>query len=341
METKRKIRLVDSTLRDGSHSVAHQYKEEEVRSIARALNHARPYAVEVSHGDGLGGSSIQYGYGKLSDREAIRLAKGELKDTKLAVLLLPGVGVKEDLWMAREEGAEIARIATHATEADISAQHMRLAADIGLEVMGFLMLSHMVDPDMLVRQALVMESYGASVVYVVDSAGAMLADEVRSKVDALRSSLQVEVGFHAHNNLGMAIGNSLAAIEAGASVLDGSLAGMGAGAGNAATEVLAVVLDKLGIDTGVNVYAMMDAAEDTVRPVMHRPQIIDKASLSLGYAGVYSSFLLHTLRQVKKFGLDPRDILIELGKRKVVGGQEDMIVDVAMEMRRRSTQTGR
>jgi 4-hydroxy 2-oxovalerate aldolase len=281
---KKAIRVVDTTLRDGSHSISHQYTREQVRSIAASLDKARLDTIEVTHGDGLGGSSIQYGYSKETDEDVIRAAHGTLSHAKLAVLLLPGVGVKEDLEMAHREGARIARIATHVTEADISAQHIRFARDLGMEVMGFLMLSHMVPGERIIELALLMESYGAQVIYVVDSAGAMLPNEVRRKVEALCGKLEVEVSFHAHNNLGLAIGNTLAAIEAGATVVDGSLAGMGAGAGNAPIEVLAAVLDKMGYETGINLYALMDAAEDVMRPIMKRPQVIDKASLSLGYA---------------------------------------------------------
>jgi 4-hydroxy 2-oxovalerate aldolase len=333
MTGKRSIRVIDTTLRDGSHSVSHQFSEKDVRRVAGALDKARVDTFEVSHGDGLGGSSIQYGRSKLSDQAALRAASSVMANSKLAVLLLPGVGVKEDLETAYEEGARVARIATHVTEADISAQHMGLARRIGMEVIGFLMLSHMEGPEKLVEQAKLMESYGAGVVYVVDSAGAMVPDEVRRRVSALRNALSCEVGFHAHNNLGLAIGNSLAAIEEGAAVVDGSLAGLGAGSGNAATEVLIAVLHKSGYETGVDLYGVMDAAEDIVRPMLKRPQMIDKAALSLGYAGVYSSFLLHTFRAAGKLGLDPRDVLIELGKRRVVGGQEDMILDVAMELK--------
>lgn len=335
MMNRKKIRVTDTSLRDGSHSVSHQYSKTHIRDIAAALNKARIDTMEVSHGDGLGGSSLQYGYSLLTDREMLIEANSVMNHAKLAVLLLPGIGVKEDLLMAREHGAGIARIATHVTEADISAQHMKSAKELGMEVVGFLMLSHMAEPQKIAEQARLMESYGADIVYLVDSAGAMLPDEVKRKVEVLRNRLTIEIGFHAHNNLGLAIGNTLAAIEEGASVVDGSLAGMGAGAGNAATEVLVAVLDKMGYETGIDLYALMDAAEDVMRPVMRRPQVIDKASLSLGYAGVYSSFLLHTFRQVKKFGLDPRDILIELGKRKVVGGQEDMIVQVGMELQQK------
>lgn len=334
MTQKRKIRIIDTTLRDGSHSMFHQYSSDHVAKITAALAKARIDTIEVTHGDGLGGSSIQYGFSKLSDREALQAAKQVIGESKLAVLLLPGIGIKEDLEMAYHEGARVARICTHVTEADISAQHIGLAKKIGMEVVGFLMLAHMVEPQKVLEQAKLMESYGADVVYVVDSAGAMVPDDVRRKVSLLASNLKIKTGFHSHNNLGLAIGNTITAIEEGANVVDGSLAGMGAGAGNAPTEVLVAVLDKLGYETGVDLYAIMDAAEDVVRPLMQRPQVIDKTALSLGYAGVYSSFLLHTARAADKYQLDPRDILIELGKRKVVGGQEDMIVDVALELTR-------
>lgn len=334
MTDKRKIRIVDTTLRDGSHSVFHQFDSETVRNIAAALNQANIDTVEVTHGDGIGGSSIQYGFSKLTDQEMLQAAKPVLTASKLAVLLLPGIGLQEDLEMAYEEGARVARIATHVTEADISAQHISLAKKIGMEVIGFLMLAHMEAPEKVLEQAKLMESYGADVVYVVDSAGAMALDDVRSRVSVLKKNLSVEVGFHAHNNMGLAIGNTVVAIEEGATVVDGCLAGLGAGAGNTPTEVLVAVLDKLGYDTGVDLYSVMDAAEDIVRPFMKRPQVIDKAALSLGYAGVYSSFLLHTFRAAEKYGLDPRDILIDLGKRRVVGGQEDMIVDVALKLQK-------
>jgi len=341
MSSKGFIRIIDTTLRDGSHSIAHQFSAENIRQIAQALDKAHVDTVEVTHGDGLGGSSIQYGRGKLSDREALRAAHAVMRNSKLAVLLLPGIGVKEDLHMAYEEGARAVRIATHCTEADISAQHIQLAREIGMEVLTFLMLSHMEAPEKLVEQGKLMESYGATTVYVVDSAGAMVPDQVRRRVSALKTSLGCDVGFHAHNNLGLAIGNSLAAVEEGATVVDGSLAGLGAGSGNTATEVLVAVLHKSGYETGVDLYGVMDAAEEIVRPLLKRPQIIDKAALSLGYAGVYSSFLLHTFRAAEKLGVDPRDVLMELGKRRVVGGQEDMILAVAMELKQEREKSSR
>ena len=328
------IRIVDTTLRDGSHAVKHQFTPEDVKAIASALDEAGVYGIEISHGDGLAGSSIQYGWALYSDEERLSAAKEVVKKSKMAVLLLPGIGTRKDLQRAIEYGAKIARIATHVTEADISEQHIKMSKDMGLEVMTFLMLSHMESPRKVLEQAKLMESYGADVVYVVDSAGAMVPDDVRARVSILKEHLTVEVGFHAHENLGLAIGNTLAAIKEGATVIDGTLCSLGAGAGNAATEVLVAVLEKLGYETGVDLYKIMRTAEDIMRPRMSRPQIIDRASLALGYAGVYSSFLLHTYKAAERFKVDPLDILLELGRRKVVGGQEDMIVDVAYEIAR-------
>jgi len=330
----RQIRIVDTTLRDGSHAVKHKFTIEDVKVIASALDEAGVYGIEISHGDGLAGSSIQYGWALHSDEERLSAANEVVKDNRIAILLLPGIGTRNDLQKSFECGAKIARVATHVTEADISEQHIKMAKDMGLEVMTFLMLSHMVPPGKVLEQARLMEGYGADVVYVVDSAGAMLPDDVRAKVGILKEHLSVEVGFHAHENLGLAIGNTLAAISEGATVVDGTLCGLGAGAGNTPTEVLVAVLDKLGYKTGVDLYKIMRAAEEIMRPRMPRPQVIDRASLALGYAGVYSSFLLHTYKAAERFKVDPLDILLELGKLKVVGGQEDMIVDVAYELSR-------
>ena len=333
-DKKKTIKIMDTTLRDGSHSVRHQFTLEDITAISSALDESGVYAIEISHGDGLAGSSIQYGWSLFSEEERLSAANQVIKKSKLAVLLLPGIGTREDLQKAIACGTKMARIATHVTEADISEQHIKMCKDMGLEVVTFLMLAHMEPPSKVLEQGKLMESYGADVVYVVDSAGAMLPDDVRAKVGLLKEHLKVEVGFHAHNNLGLGIGNTLAAIEEGATAVDGSLCGMGGGSGNAATEVLAAVLDRAGYDTGVNLYKMMDAAEEIVRPRMLRPQIIDRSSLALGYAGVYSSFLLHTYKAAERFKVDPLDVLIELGKRRVVGGQEDMIVDVAYELAR-------
>ncbi|MBX6352733.1 MAG: 4-hydroxy-2-oxovalerate aldolase [Thermoflavifilum sp.] len=334
---KYKIRLTDVTLRDGMHAVRHQFSCEDAAAIAGALDGSGVALIEATHGDGLGGSSIQYGFSKEREEDYLRAVCQAAKHTKVAALLLPGIGTVEDMKRAIECGIGAVRVATHSTEADISEQHIGEARKLGLEVVGFLMMSHMTPTAVLVEEAKKMASYGAHCVYIVDSAGAMLMDEVREKVGALREHLpdDVEVGFHAHNNLGVSIANSLAAVEAGAARIDCSLAGLGAGAGNTPLEVFVAVCEKVGIDTGVNLYQVMDAAENEVRPRMHRPIEIDRASLTLGYAGVYSSFLLHAYRAAEQFGVDARDVLVELGRRRVVGGQEDMIIDVAYEIARK------
>jgi 4-hydroxy-2-oxovalerate aldolase len=326
-----RMRIVDTTLRDGMHSVAHQFTPEQMASIARALDNAGIDTIEVSHGDGLGGSSIQYGRGAASDKLYLKAVAPLLKRSKLAVLLLPGIGIKEDLDMAADLGAKVARIATHVTEADISEQHIGLAKRRGMEVMGFLMMAHMATVDTMRRNAQLMESYGADYVYVVDSSGYMLPPEVIERVSALKTTLNSRVGFHAHNNLGLAIGNTLAAIEAGVDVVDGSLRAMGAGGGNAPTETLVAVLNRLGVETGVDLYAILDAAK-LIDPYKNPSTNGADATLMLGYAGVYSSFLLHTARAAERFHVDPRDILVELGRRCIIGGQEDMIIDVAYEL---------
>jgi 4-hydroxy-2-oxovalerate aldolase len=329
--TKR-IRLVDTTLRDGSHSISHQYTAEQVRNIAQGLDAAGVEIIEISHGDGLGGSSIQYGLDRTPDEEKIKIAAAALVHSKIAVLLIPGIGTKEDLTRAYEHGARIARIATHVTEADISEQHIGIAKNMGMEVLCFLMMAHMIDvPDML-QQAMLLERYGADGVYVVDSAGAMLPSEVRQRVGALVGKLRIQVGFHAHNNLGLGVGNTVAALEEGAVLVDGSLRGMGGGAGNAMTEALVAVLNKAGYTTGIDLFKIMDVGERFVKPILSRPQEIDNNSLVLGYAGVYSTFLLHATKAAEKLGIDARDIIVELGRRRTVGGQEDAILDVGLEI---------
>ena len=329
---EQRIMITEVALRDGSHAIAHQYTVEQVAAIAKALDEANVPYIEVSHGDGLGGSSLQYGLSRTDEFELIETAVSICRQAKIAVLLLPGIGTVKELKQAAQLGAKMARIATHVTEADISAQHIAAAKQLGMETVGFLMMAHMASVDTLVSQAKLMESYGADVVYVVDSAGALLPHEVKERIRALRESVGIEVGFHAHNNLSLAMANTLAAIEEGATRIDGSVRCLGAGAGNTQTEVLVAVLDRLGIQTGIDLYKMMDLAEQLVAPLLPRAQEITRDSLTLGYAGVYSSFLLHARRAAQAFGLDARDILIELGRRKVVGGQEDMIVDVAAEM---------
>lgn len=337
VDGKRHIRVMDTTLRDGSHAMSHQFTSEQVAAVAGGLDAAGLEVIEISHGDGLGGSSLQYGLSLTAEADLLRAGRAAIKRGKLAVLHIPGIGIKDDLERARALGVEVARICTHCTEADVCEQHMRLSKKLGMEVVGFLMMAHMLSPKGLVEQALKMESYGADVVVLADSAGAMTPNDVRVRVAALRNALTTSaVGLHAHNNLSCSVANSLAAVEEGATCIDGAVCGFGGGAGNTATEVLVAVLHKEGFHTGIDLYKLMDVAEEIVRPMLPRPQVVDRAGLSLGYFGVYSSFLLHAERAAKRFGVDLRDILAVLGERKIVGGQEDMILDVAIELANRS-----
>jgi 4-hydroxy 2-oxovalerate aldolase len=333
-----RYRLTDSTLRDGSHALRHQFTPQQAAAIAGALDAAGVPVIEVTHGDGLGGSSFNYGFSAVDERELIKAAAGAVKRAKIAVLLLPGIGLAEDLREAQALGASVARIATHCTEADIAIQHIGMARDLGMEAVGFLMMAHMTPPAELLMQARIMEDAGAQTVYVVDSAGAMTTLDARARVAELKAGLQPEtqVGIHAHNNLSLAVANSIGALEEGVDQVDGCSRGLGAGAGNCPTEVLVAVSERIGWTTGVDPLRIMDVAEDVVKPVMPREQVIDRSALTLGYAGVYSSFLLHAERAAERYGVDAREILLELGRRKVVGGQEDMIVDVALELSRRS-----
>ena len=330
-----KINIVDTTLRDGSHAVSHSFTAEQAAAIAGALDKAGIDMIEISHGDGIAGSSINYGFSQTPELELLEAAGKAVKNAKLAVLLLPGVGTIEDLEKARERGANAVRIATHVTEADIAIQHIGWAKQNGMFVCGFLMMSHMGDPDKIVEQAKIFVDAGADYINLADSAGYMVPDDVRVRIEALRNAITLPIGFHAHNNLGMAAANALAAVESGADYVDATCRGLGAGAGNAQLEVLCAILKRQGWNIGADIYRVMDTAENIVEPIMHRPQIIRTDSLMLGYAGVYSSFLLHTRRAAEKFGLSPREILVELGKRRMVGGQEDMIVDVAYELSRK------
>jgi 4-hydroxy-2-oxovalerate aldolase len=338
-----RVTLVDSTLRDGSHAKRHQISVEQVVDVAAALDRAGVEVIEVSHGDGLGGASFNYGFALTDEFELIEAAVGAVTEARIAVLLLPGIGVKEDLVRARELGAAVARIATHSTEADISPSHLALARELGFEAVGFLMMAHMNSPEGMLEQAKIMEAAGAEVVYVTDSAGALTPDAVRVRVEAMRGGLEAgtAVGFHGHENLSLAVANSLVAIESGASWVDGCTCGLGAGAGNAPTEVLTAVFDKLGIEVHADTFSMLDVAEEVVRPIMDRPQVVDRSSLLLGYAGVYSSFLLHAERAAERFGVSTKDILVEVGARKAVGGQEDLIIDIAAELAAQPAAAGR
>ncbi|MBF4767782.1 4-hydroxy-2-oxovalerate aldolase [Nocardioides agariphilus] len=334
MSAERAFRLTDSTLRDGSHAVRHQFTTDQVRTVVGALDRAGVPVIEVTHGDGLGGSSFNYGFSHTSEMELLRVAVDTATSARIAVLFVPGIGVKDDLRQAADIGAKVARIATHCTEADIAEQHIALAKESGMEAVGFLMMSHMISPEDLVEQAKKMESYGADCVYVVDSAGAMTMDGFKARVAAVKSAVDVQVGVHAHNNLSLAVANSLAAFGEGADQIDACTTGLGAGAGNCPTEVLVATCAKSGIETGVDTFAMMDAAQDAVRPIQPEMGVIDRDGLMLGYAGVYGSFLLHAKRASQRYGVDTRDILLELGRRGMVGGQEDMIIDVALELKR-------
>lgn len=328
-------RLIDSTLRDGSHAISHQYDEDDVIAIVRGLSAAGVQVIEIAHGDGLGGSSFNYGFSKVDEKELIARACQEVGDSTIACLLLPGVGLADDLKDVKELGVGMARIATHCTEADISEQHIQMAKKLDMEAIGFLMMAHMNSPEGLVEQALLMQSYGADAIYIADSAGAMTTEDVQQRVSALVKALDIPLGVHAHNNLAMAVSNSIAAYEEGAANLDGTSAGLGAGAGNCPTEILAAVSNKYGIETGVDALKLMDVAEEVVRPIMPRQQVIDRAGLILGYAGVYGSFLLHAQKAAERYDVPQAEILMELGRRQVVGGQEDMIIDVALELARK------
>ena len=340
MDKPIKVTLHDMSLRDGMHPKRHQISLQQMISIARGLDAAGVPLIEVTHGDGLGGSSVNYGFPAHTDQEYLQAVIPQLKNAKVSALLLPGIGTVDHIRMACDLGVHTIRVATHCSEADVSEQHISLARKLEVDTVGFLMMAHMLEPAEIVKQALLMESYGAHCVYCTDSAGYMLPADVTARIGALRKALkpETEIGFHGHHNLAMGVANSVAAVEAGATRIDGSAAGLGAGAGNTPLEVFAAVCERMGFVTGVDLYKLMDVAEDLVVPMMDHPIRVDRDALTLGYAGVYSSFLLFAKRAEARYGVSSRDILMEMGRRKTVGGQEDMIEDVALDLSRARAQ---
>ena len=332
----RKVTLHDMCLRDGMHAKQHQITLAQMVAVATGLDDAGVPMIEITHGDGLGGGSVNYGFPLHSDEEYLRAVVPKLKRAKVSVLLVPGIGTIDDLKVAHDSGASSVRVATHCTEADVSEQHIGMGRKLGMDTVGFLMMAHMTSVEDVVKQGKLMESYGANCIYSTDSAGYMLPEDVKERIGALRAALrpETELGFHGHHNLGMGIANSLAAIDAGANRIDGSAAGLGAGAGNTPLEVFAAVCDRMGIVTNIDLFKLMDVAEDLVVPMMDQLVRVDRDALTLGYAGVYSTFLLFAKRAQQKYGIPARDLLMELGRKKMVGGQEDMIEDTALTMAR-------
>ena len=332
----KKVILHDMCLRDGMHPKRHQISLDQMIDVATGLDDAGVPLIEVTHGDGLGGTSVNYGFPAHSDEEYLGAVIPKMKNARVSALLLPGIGTVDHLRMAADLGVGTIRVATHCTEADVSEQHIGLSRKMGLDTVGFLMMAHMISPEDLLEQALLMESYGANCIYCTDSAGYMLPHEVTERISLLRERLQpeTEIGFHGHHNLALGVANSMAAVEAGAVRIDGSAAGLGAGAGNTPLEVFAAVLDRMGADTGVDIFKLMAVAEEKIVPMMDSPIRIDRDSLTLGYAGVYSSFLLFAKRAGQRYGVPSQEILLEMARRNAIGGQEDLIEDVAMQMAR-------
>lgn len=332
------IKVLDTTCRDGMHAIAHQFTPGQISQLAAALERAGVNYMEVSHGDGLGGSSINYGFGAATDAEWLTAARKELKNTKLAVLFIPGIGTMDDLRMARDCGVDLIRMTVHCTEVDITPQHTRLAKELGMQVFGVLMMSHSVSPEKLLEQAKLFEGYGAEAVYMMDSAGYMMPDQVRERVSALVDGLGIPVGFHAHANLQMHLPNTLAALECGASYTDGTLCGLGAGAGNTPTEVLTPVLERNGYKSSIDLHAIEDAAELLSKMPVFVPPRADKDAITIGYCGIYGSFLLHARKAAERYGVDSRDILYGCAERRAIGGQEDLIIEVAAELARKKAE---
>lgn len=333
--TKRPVKIIDTTLRDGSHAIHYQYSVEDVKNICKGLEESGVYAAEVGHGAGIGGSTLQYGLAKEADRDILTAAASCLKNTKLAVLLVPGLGTMDDLKAAYECGVRLVRVAVHCTELDVGMQHIKLGKELGMEVAAFFMMSHMISAEELAEQFKIAESYGVDFIYMADSSGAMVPEEITKRVKLLKEAVNVPIGVHCHNNLGLAVGNSLAAYESGADFVDTTLQGLGAGSGNTPTEATVAAFNKMQVETGCDLFKLMEVGEKYVRPLVQHSLEVTNESIILGYTGIYSSFYLPTIKTAKKFNVNPIDVLVELGKRKVVGGQEDMILDVAYELSKR------
>ena len=331
-EMKSKIRLIDTTLRDGSHAVSHQYTAQNIIDVCAGLEKGGVYAAEVGHGAGIGGSILEYGFAKETDKTMLSSARKVLKNTKLATLLVPGLGTMDDLRMAVDEGLDIVRVALHCTEVTAGEQHIMLGKKLGLETICFFMMCHMTTPEILAQQAKMAREYGADVIYLADSSGAMTPQQMRDRVNAVSAVVDCPIGVHTHNNLGLGVGNAIAAVECGVSYLDGTLEGQGAGCGNGNIQAITAVLDKMGIQTGADLYALMDVAEQYVRPLIKHSLEITNESVTLGYNGIYSSFYLHTKEASERYGIPAREIFSELGKRKVIGGQEDQIIDICYQI---------
>ncbi len=330
----KKVILHDMCLRDGMHPKRHQISIDQMIDVATSLDDAGVPLIEITHGDGLGGASVNYGFPAASDEEYLDAVIPKLKRAKVSALLLPGIGTVDHLKMAADVGVTTIRVATHCTEADVSEQHIGMARKMGLDTVGFLMMAHMISPEDLLQQALLMESYGANCIYCTDSAGYMMPHDVTARIELLRAKLkpETELGFHGHHNLALGVANSMVAVAAGANRIDGSAAGLGAGAGNTPLEIFAAVMERMGVETGVNIFKLMAVAEEKIVPMMDHMVRVDRDSLTLGYAGVYSSFLLFAKRAGQKYGVPSQDILLEMARRKAIGGQEDLIEDVAMEL---------
>lgn len=326
------VKIIDTTLRDGSHAVNHQFTPEQVKEICKGLDDAGVYCAEVGHGAGLGGSILMYGLGKHDTIELVQAAKSVVKNMKIATLLVPGLGTMDDLRAGKDAGLDMVRVAVHCTEGDVGAQHVRLGKQLGLETIMFFMMTHMTSPEALAQQARMAEEYGADAVYFADSAGAMTPDDMRARVEAARSVIKIPVGVHTHNNIGLGVGNALAGVESGCTFVDGSLEGLGAGSGNGNTQAIAASLNKMGVNTGCDFYKLIELGQKAVRPLVSHTLEITGESIILGYIGVYSSFYLHVMEASEKYNIESRLIFDELGKRKVVGGQEDQIIDIVHKL---------